>query len=330
MMKILGTLNRNLAVAIPAAMALGFAAGMAADARALKGWILPLTFLMVYPMMVTMKLRKILEGGDGRAQAMAQAVNFGIIPFAAFGLAMIFFPGRPFLALGLLLAALVPTSGMTITWTGFAKGNVEAAVKMTVVGLILGSLLTPLYLNALMGAKVAVDLVAVFGQILLTVFLPMAAGYATQHTLVRRFGRREFEQRLAPRFPALSTLGVLGIVFVAMALKAREIAAHPLLLGEILVPVVLLYGGNYILGALLGKAFLKREDAVSLVYGTVMRNLSIAMAVAMNAFGEGGAEAALVICAAYLVQVQSAAWSVGWVKRFFEPRVLPVAAAEES
>ena len=31
------------------------------------------------------------------------------------------------------MAGLVPTSGMTISWTGFAKGKVEAAVKMTLV-----------------------------------------------------------------------------------------------------------------------------------------------------------------------------------------------------
>jgi predicted Na+-dependent transporter len=279
-------------------------------------------------MMVTMKLRKVLEGGDGKAQVLAQAMNFGVIPFAAFGLGLAFFPDRPFLALGLLLAGLVPTSGMTIAWTGFAKGNVEAAVKMTVLGLVLGSLLTPLYLGALMGAKVAVDLATVFGHIILTVFLPLAAGYGTQRALVRRYGQEEFQNSLAPRFPALSTLGVLGIVFLAMALKAREIAAQPLLVAALMVPVVLLYAGNYILGALAGKAFLRREDAIALVYGTVMRNLSIAMAVAMNAFGEGGAEAALVICAAYLVQVQSAAWSVGWVKRFFGPRALPAAAGE--
>jgi ACR3 family arsenite efflux pump ArsB len=328
MLKLLGYLNKNLAAAIPAAMLLGFASGLAADVRPLKELILPFTFLMVYPLMVTMRLRKVLEGGDGKAQALAQGMNFGVIPFAAFGLGLAFFPGRPFLALGLLLAGLVPTSGMTIAWTGFAKGNVEAAVKMTVLGLILGSLLTPLYLNALMGAKVKVGLAVVFGHIMLTVFLPLAAGYATQRLLIRRHGPRVFQKSLAPRFPVLSTLGVLGIVFIAMALKAREIAAHPLLVAEILVPVVLLYGGNYVLGVLAGRSFLEREDAVALVYGTVMRNLSIAMAVAMNAFGEGGAEATLVICAAYLVQVQSAAWSVGWLKRFFAPRILPAAAGE--
>lgn len=54
--------------------------------------------------------------------------------------------------LALLLTALLPTSGMTISWTGFAKGNVPAAVKMTVVGLIAGSLLAQVYLEATAGA----------------------------------------------------------------------------------------------------------------------------------------------------------------------------------
>ena len=45
----------------------------------------------------------------------------------------------------LLLRSLLPTSGMTISWTGFAKGNLNAAIKMTVIGLIAGSLATPLY-----------------------------------------------------------------------------------------------------------------------------------------------------------------------------------------
>jgi arsenite transporter len=55
----------------------------------------------------------------------------------------------------------------------------------------------------------------------------MAAGYVTQRMLVRRFGAQDFQKRLAPRFPALSTLGVLGIVFIAIALKAGAIAANP-------------------------------------------------------------------------------------------------------
>jgi ACR3 family arsenite transporter len=317
MWKIFAKLNQNLIFAIPAMLLAGMAFGLVTDAAFLKILILPFTFLMVYPMMVTLKIRQVLEGGDAKAQFLTQAINFAVIPFIAFALGRVFFADRPYLALGLLLAALVPTSGMTISWTGFAKGNLAAAVKMTVVGLILGSLATPFYIQTLMGARVSVDLLGIFQQIVLIVFLPMAAGYATQRGLVRRYGQENFQKCLAPRFPGLSTLGVLGIVFVAMALKARAVAAHPDQLLLIFVPLLLLYAVNYLLSTLVGKALLPRGDAIALVYGTVMRNLSIALAVAINAFGPAGSDAALVIALAYIIQVQSAAWYVRFTPRFF-------------
>ncbi|WP_432822456.1 arsenic resistance protein [Trichloromonas sp.] len=317
MWKFLGLLNRKLILAIPAMMAAGFLYGVGFHSGWLKGLIIPFTFLMVYPMMVTLKIRQVFEGGDGKAQLLAQLVNFAVIPFVAFAFGRLFFPDRPYLALGLLLAALVPTSGMTISWTGFAKGNLAAAVKMTVFGLVLGSLATPFYVQALLGASVAIDMAKVVSQIGLIVFLPMAAGYATQQALVRRYGQQVFADRLAPRFPGLSTVGVLGIVFIAMALKAKAIAAAPQMLLVIFVPLLLLYLFNYLLSTLLGRLLLPRGDAIAMVYGTVMRNLSIALAVAINAFGPAGSDAALVISLAYVIQVQSAAWYVRFTDRVF-------------
>ncbi len=65
--------------------------------------------------------------------------------------------------------------------------------------------------------------------------------------------------------------------------------------------------------------FFVRGDAIALVYGTVMRNLSIALAIAINAFGEQGSNAALVIAVSYIIQVQSAAWYVKFTDKFFGP-----------
>jgi len=48
-------INKNLVLAIPVMMAAGFAFGLfsqEAMVKSLKGLIMPLTFLMVYPMMV--------------------------------------------------------------------------------------------------------------------------------------------------------------------------------------------------------------------------------------------------------------------------------------
>lgn len=328
MWNFLGKVNRNLVVAIPAMMAAGFLFGLAADPAPLKNLIVPLTFLMVYPMMVTLNLRKVLEGGDTRAQLLTQAINFAVVPFVTYGLGLLFFKDQPYMALGLLLAGLVPTSGMTISWTGFARGNLEAAVKMTVVGLTLGSIATPFYVRLLMGAEIEVDTATVLRQIAVIVFVPMIAGYLTRQGLVRRFGLKGFQQEWAPRFPAMSTVGVLGIVFVAIALKSAAIVSSPGLLVKILVPLLILYPFNYALSTFAGKMLLPRGDAIALVYGSVMRNLSIALAIAINAFGAEGSSAALVIAVSYIVQVQSAAWYVKLTDRVFGPPApAPPAAA---
>ncbi len=317
--KLIGALNKNLILAIPTLMGAGFLYGLNADAAPLKAMIMPLTFLMVYPMMVNLKIKKVFEGGDVKAQLLTQLINFGVVPFLAFGIGKVFFAQSPYMALGLLLAALVPTSGMTISWTGFAKGNLSAAVKMTVVGLTLGSVATPFYVKALMGAEVDISIMGVMKQIMLIVFAPMLLGFVTQQLLVARCGQKGFQERWAKRFPPLSTIGVLGIVFVAMSLKAKSIAANPEVLVSIFIPLAVLYAVNFTLSTVLGKRLLPREDAIALVYGTVMRNLSIALAVAINAFGKAGSDAALVLCVAYIIQVQSAAWYVKLTDRVFPP-----------
>ncbi len=322
MWKLLATINKSLVYAIPLVMLAGFLCGTIfgiEQVRGLKQLIVPFTFLMVYPMMVTLNIKNITRSMNLKLQGTTQMINFLVIPFLAWGMGRLFFPESPYMALGLLLAALLPTSGMTISWTGFAKGNMGAAINMTVIGLSLGSLVTPFYVKALLGAEVAIDFMRVLQQIGLIVFLPMAVGFLTRTLLVRKYGMPAFKENLAPKFPALSTVGVLGIVFVAMALKAEAITAAPQMLVVIFIPLLILYFVNYVLSTLVGRLFFARGDAIALVYGTVMRNLSIALAIAINAFGPEGADAALVIAIAYIIQVQSAAWYVKYTDRFFGP-----------
>ena len=320
MWKILILINKNLVYAIPLFLLGGFLFGAGSDSALvakMKILIVPLTFIMVYPMMVTLNIKNLKQGLNLKLRITAQVLNFAIIPFIAFFLGRWFFPHEPYMALGLLLAALLPTSGMTISWTGFAKGNMGAAINMTVIGLTLGSIATPFYVSGLLGATVEVDLLKVIQQIVVIVFLPMGLGYITRQALLKRFTLPEFKQKIAPRFPAMSTIGVLGIVFVAMALKAKVIVENPSIVGLIFVPLIILYLANYALSTLVGVKLFDRGDGIALVYGTVMRNLSIALAIAINAFGEAGANAALVVAMAYIIQVQSAAWYVKFADKLF-------------
>lgn len=60
-----------------------------------------------------------------------------------------------------------------------------------------------------------------------------------------------------------------------------------------------------------------------MVFGVVMRDLSIALAIAMTAFGKQGLTIALLIALAYVIQIQSAAWYVSLVEKIFGSSSIP-------
>jgi arsenite transporter len=200
MWNVLNWLQKHLVWSIPAPWRWGWLRLQVAEPGFLRWAILPLTFLMVYPMMVTAEP----EGAAAARRRHAAGRNAGdqlrADAAARLGPGCCSSPTSRPLRLALLLTALLPTSGMTISWTGFAKGNVPAAVKMTVLGLIAGSLLAPLYLKALLGAVVEIPVAQVALQIALIVFLPLAAGHDHAARLIGRHGAEaKFNQQLKPR-----------------------------------------------------------------------------------------------------------------------------------
>lgn len=325
MWKALSKLQKNLVWSIPASMALGLLYGYFFDADPLKQFIIPVTFVMVYPMMATLNVKSMFKGKDYKLQLTTQLINFVLIPLLAYYTGKLFFAGGPekygLWAVGLFLIGVLPTSGMTISWTGFAKGNKEAAIKMVVFGLVIGALAAPLYTKVFMGATVEVDMLHMFRQIALFVFVPLFAGLATQYLLKRKYGEKVWNASIQPKFPPFSALGVTLIAFVAMSLKARNIIANPGDILTILAPLTFFYVVSYVLLSIAGKIFFTRGDAVAMVFGVVMRDLSIALAIAMTAFGKQGVTIALLIALAYVVQIQSAAWYVRFVKVIFGKRL---------
>ena len=63
MWQFLIALNKKLFLAIPVMMLLGYGYGLLFEPAAFKHAIMPLTFVMVYPMMVTLKYAKYFNAG---------------------------------------------------------------------------------------------------------------------------------------------------------------------------------------------------------------------------------------------------------------------------
>lgn len=308
--KILSHLQKNLIIWIPFSMLLGFTYGNIFDASPLKSWIIPVTFLMVYPMMVTLNIKKLFAKGEIKLLTSTQLINSIVIPAIGYAIGWIFFKDNIAVRIGFLLITLIPTSGMTITWTGIAKGNVPEAIRMTVAGLLIGAILTPLYLKGMLATAIEIPTGRIFTQIIVIVFIPLVFGFATQQLLIKKHGQEKFQKSIKSKFPPISTLGVLLIVFIAMALKAKGIITNPIILIKLFVPLIILYGLMFSIATFVGRFYFNTKDAIAMVFGIAMRNLSIALAIAMSVFGAMGSEIALVIALAFIIQVQSAVWYV--------------------
>jgi len=312
---LLGLIKRRLITFILGAMVVGLVVGSLVDVSILKEFILPLTFLLVYPMLVPLNFASLKQKENNVLQVTVQIINFVLFPLFAYLIGLAFFE-NVYLRLGLLLIALLPTSGMSISWTVMAKGNVNAVIRMVIIGLLLGAILSPLYISFLLGAEVNVPVMKIFSQILIVVFIPLVAAYFTQEYLVRKYGKERFHGGIKQKFPPFSTFGVVLIIFVAVSLRAKVLINNPAILLEIVVPMLLFY---LLMGAssiVIGRLFFSRKEAIALVNGTLIRNLSLSLAIVLSAFPEASI-AAVLIALSYVLQVQVAAWNVRLTKKIF-------------
>ena len=204
-----------------------------------------------------------------------------------------------------------------MSWTGLANRNIQAAIKMTVIGLLLGAACAPLYIKFLMNTTIPIPFSQVGYAILMIVGLPLLLGQLTRILLIKYVGEQVFTTRVKPLLPACSTWGLMGLIFTAVALKARVFVKAPSLIIQIAVPLVLFYLLTYLVASLIGKYCLPREDGIALVYGTALRSLSIALVLSMTVFGEQGAEIGLLVALAYIIQIQMATWYVRLSKMIF-------------
>jgi arsenite transporter len=318
MFKALAHIKKKLTLYLPMVMVVAVIFGYYFDTSSLKVLLPAIIFLMVYPMMVNLKYKELLSRGNTKLHVTTQLINFTIIPIVGFMIARLMFYDNVYIITGVLIMSLLPTSGMTISWTGFAKGNISAAIKMMVLGLVIGSILTPLYLKLFLGSTINIPLKSILTEIVKVVFVPMLFGYITQTYLIKKHGIEAYQKKYKGKFPLLSTLGLLGIVFLSTSLKAKTIVSDPSLLVKIFVALVIYYSINFLITTFVAKRFFNRGDGVALVYGIVMRNLSIALALALSIFAKEGSDVALVLAVAFVVQIQGAALYLKSVDKIFK------------
>lgn len=306
-MKILLLPSRNIVVTIPLVLAVGFITGLLIDTSVLKNFILPVTILMIYPTMIGYKVNEVINLSHTGLLLAASVINFVLVPVLAYILGAFFLLRNPQLFAGLAIASLLPTSNMTIGFTHIARGNIPAAIKLTVISLILGSIAAPWYLWVMVGSYIHIDVLTVLKTISVVVFLPLVLGFVTYSVLLKKYTREEFNKSVKPLLPAATAWGMVYMMFTGISTNAHMIVSQPGLLFIAIMVWVIFYFFNYLMAIKVGRRYFCREDALTLVFGTVLRNLAISMGLAATAFG---VTAAFMVSLAFLFQGQSAAWFI--------------------
>ncbi|MBB5173009.1 arsenic resistance protein [Texcoconibacillus texcoconensis] len=293
--------HRHLMLSVPFALFIGLVIGLFFDMSFLAPTILVGTIVMIYPTMIGFPIKQAFNLTDRKLIFSAIGFNFIVIPLIAWGIGLSILGSEPLMFAGLAIAALLPTSGMTISWTAMSNGNVSSAIKLTVFGLLIGAILAPFYLLAMVGQYVHVELFGIIRTVATVVLIPMILGGITFRIMKRSYTEDVIRKQVKPKWQPLSMWGMVYIVFASTSMRADILINHLEQLGLAVIALIIFYALIFTISTLIGRHWFALENAYAFVYGTALRNLSIAMGIAVTTFGT---EAALLITLAFLVQQQ--------------------------
>ncbi|MDI6880946.1 MAG: hypothetical protein QMC95_17705 [Desulfitobacteriaceae bacterium] len=263
------------------------------------------SFLMIYPMFINLKIGDVVEIKNyKKAIVISLFINFILSPLYAYILGKVFLPDQPYMALGLILISLIPTSGMTATWTELAKGNLKVALSIIATSLLVVIIGLPVMLPIMAGGLLSAGPLFILGRILFVIAIPLVLGDITRRAIIVKKGQPYYKSK-KPVFSGLSSTGLLFVLFLIMSLNTNKLlVSNPLLVLKGIVPLILYYVLMFGTSTVLTRS-LQRPVGVAVVYGTSVRYLALALGIAVPLLGTGTESSMVVflVALAFFVQV---------------------------
>lgn len=271
------------------ALALGFIYGifLPDGTSILKELIIPSSFVLIYLMCIPLRIEDLVKTIKYPKELLLGA-GFSLLlaPLLMWPEARLFVADHPEVFAGLILAGVVPPGGMNTFWTGILEADVSLAMILQIVTFTVAIFWIPLGMQLFAGSYVAINYMFMFEKLLFIVVTPLILAIITRIIITKTKGEKGVVAGI-PYFQFFSGILALLLVFIATGLKAHAIIKHP---GIIYLPAIaafIYYAFTFFLMGLLTFKILKIEypKAIPLIFGTATKNLSIAMALAVTAFG---------------------------------------------
>ena len=304
----LSTLDRFLPVWIIAAMAIGLGLGRlipglnaALSKVAVGGTSLPIAaglLVMMYPVLAKVRYDKLdAVTGDKKLMVSSLVLNWLAGPAVMFALAWIFLPDQPAYRTGLIIVGLARCIAMVIIWNDLARGDREAAAVLvalnSVFQVLAFALLGWLYLDLLPGwlglgggQHLHISALAIAGNVLIYLGIPLLAGFLTRRAGEKKLGRPAYEGKLLPKLGPWALYGLLFTIVILFALQGHTITSRPGDVARIALPLLCYFAIMWFGGFALGKAAgLPYDRTATLAFTAAGNNFELAIAVAIATFG---------------------------------------------
>jgi ACR3 family arsenite transporter len=266
-------------------------------------------FFMIYPIMVQIDFRKVIEAGKTpKPVAITLVVNWLIKPFTMAFFAWLFMSvifkayissdmGSQYAA-GMILLGVAPCTAMVLVWSYLSKGNMGHTLVMVAINsLVMLALYAPLAGILLGVAAVPVPWDTIAFSVGIYVGIPLLAGYITRKQILKLKGKKWFNQYFAPSLHFISITALLITLIILFSFQGKIIIDQPFVIAMIAIPLLIQIFIIFAIGYWLSKALkLSYEDAAPTAQIGASNHFEVAIAVATILFGlESGAALATVV-----------------------------------
>ncbi len=309
----LSTLDRYLPVWIGLAMAAGLLLGrgvpgldVVLEKVQVDGISLPIALgllIMMYPVLAKVRYDRLdTVTSDRKLLVSSLVLNWVLGPALMFALAWLFLADLPEYRTGLIVVGLARCIAMVIIWNDLACGDREAAAVLVALNSIFQVLMFAVlgwfYLSVLPGwlhlpqTAIATSPWQIAKSVLIFLGIPLAAGYLSRRFGEKVRGRDWYESTFLPRIGPWALYGLLFTIVILFALQGHQITTRPWDVVRIALPLLvyfaIMWGGGYVLGAVLGLGY---ERTTTLAFTAAGNNFELAIAVAIATWGATSGQA---------------------------------------
>lgn len=302
--------------------------------------------IMIYPSLIPLPFEKLKEAlKKYKIISISILLNFILAPTIAFIIGYFFLSDEPVLWLGLILLSLLPGGGMVTTWVLKSRADMPLAVGIIFFNLMAAILISPFVLSFALaelsgsilvssGSQLcalrevssgavscglgsgAVTPIKIIPPVFFIIIVPLTLAWLTQRIIKVKKGDEYFEKN-KKIFGDFGNLGLIIILFILTSLKNNIILfSETRLILKSLLALILFYFINLAAVLVLYKKIFKTTEGKSLVWGSYLRYITLALGLAVSLI-YGNADLAgiiVIVVLSYFVQIPISFWLAGYFK----------------